>query len=218
MDVNRKAVLLLNSQFVPLGVVSVKKSASLVFREKAEIIEIEKDGNYLIMNVKNWLEYSEEMKNKWDEINRPYFSSLYKTFGCPFAIKLNDFQRILSKVKLTRKNIFIRDEYTCAYCGEKLNPNYLSVDHIIPKSRGGRNTWENLITSCIRCNSLKNNRTPKEANLELKFQARHPSVYEDFKKFFLYSKIDKTILEQWKNFFPEEFHELLKRNINEQKK
>jgi len=210
VDIDRKAVLLLNSQFVPLNVVSVKKSASLIFREKAEIIEIEEDGSYLIMDIKNWLKYSSEMKNKWDKSNRPYFSSLYETFGCPFAIKLNDFQKVLGKVKLTRKNIFVRDEYTCVYCGKKLHPNYLSIDHIIPKSRGGKNTWENLVTSCIKCNSQKNNKTPKEANLELKYQAKHPSIYQDFKRFFLFSKIDKVILEQWKNFFPEEFHALLK--------
>jgi hypothetical protein len=68
----------------------------------------------------------------------------------------------------SRRNIFLRDEYHCRYCGEELGSNELTVDHILPKSRGGGNTWENLATSCVKCNSTKGDRTPEEAEMPLR--------------------------------------------------
>ena len=74
------------------------------------------------------------------------------------------------EVSLTNSNIFIRDNHTCAYCVKRFQHKELSVDHIIPKCQGGENTWENLVTSCNKCNNKKGGRTPQEAKMPLKIQ------------------------------------------------
>lgn len=89
--------------------------------------------------------------------------------------------RLLSYVRLpynrlmannvSRKAIFTRDQHTCAYCKAKEN---LTLDHILPQSRGGKNEWSNLITACLKCNLKKGNRTPKEADMKLLFEAKVP--------------------------------------------
>lgn len=91
---------------------------------------------------------------------------------------------------VSRKAIFTRDNHTCAYCKSKEN---LTVDHIIPQSRQGEDIWENLITSCLRCNLKKGNRTPKEAGMQLHFQPYKP-----------YNKMSLTIhssnVSEWKEY------------------
>jgi 5-methylcytosine-specific restriction endonuclease McrA len=91
---------------------------------------------------------------------------------------------------VTRRAVFTRDNHTCAYCKAKEN---LTVDHIVPQSRKGSNEWENLITSCLRCNLKKGNRTPAEAGMTMHFQPYKP-----------YNKISLTIrnstVEEWKEY------------------
>lgn len=76
------------------------------------------------------------------------------------------------ELPFNRKNIFHRDNYTCQYCGKKGLP--LTLDHILPKSRGGKNTWENIVTACPKCNTLKANRTPLEAGMKMLKQPKRP--------------------------------------------
>lgn len=86
-------------------------------------------------------------------------------FDFPSVIRLRRYIRLpYKKVVLTRRNVMRRDSFRCQYCGQK---SKLTIDHIHPKSRGGKDTWENLTTACDKCNVKKGNRTPKEANMEL---------------------------------------------------
>lgn len=81
--------------------------------------------------------------------------------------------RLLSKfklsfnVKLSRKNIFIRDNYKCRYCGKNGSASSLTLDHVLPRSRGGKFSWDNLVTSCVSCNARKGDRTPQESGIGL---------------------------------------------------
>lgn len=110
----------------------------------------------------------------------------------PNSITLIDYVRIpFRKVSLTRKNIFFRDNYTCQYCGER-NIKKMTLDHVVPRSRNGGNTWENLVTCCKRCNVKKRDRTPEEAKMNL---LRKP---ERLKKDITFSEIEK-IMEGNKN-------------------
>lgn len=87
-------------------------------------------------------------------------------FPFPSVIKLLTYIRIpFNNVELTRKNIIKRDSNKCQYCGKKAVA--MTVDHIIPKSRGGTESWENLTTACVQCNNIKGNRTPEEAGMKL---------------------------------------------------
>jgi 5-methylcytosine-specific restriction endonuclease McrA len=91
----------------------------------------------------------------------------------PTVIRLRQFVRVpFKELPLTRRNVFQRDHHTCQYCGYK--GEQLSIDHVIPRSRGGQDTWENVITACIRCNVRKGSRTPKEADMPMGSVPRRP--------------------------------------------
>lgn len=135
-------VTVLNSDWTPLTVISWKKALGLLARKKADVIEIYDDLIYI------------------DTAGREYI--------IPKTISLIKYAKIPRKSYTpTRNNIFRRDNYTCAYCIKQLESNELSVDHIIPKSRGGLNTWANLVTACKTCNERKADRTPAEAGMLL---------------------------------------------------
>lgn len=86
----------------------------------------------------------------------------------PAVIRLVHYVNIPYKKKAySKKHIYLRDNYTCQYCGKVGNPNDLTLDHILPQSRGGKSVWHNLVTSCKRCNTRKGDQTPREAGLTL---------------------------------------------------
>ena len=109
--------------------------------------------------------------------------TLYSDFLLPTVIRLRYYVRVPYKeIPLTRRNILHRDSYTCQYCG--YTGDELTLDHVIPRSRKGGETWENMVTACVRCNVKKGNRTPKEANMPLRRTPRRPysSLYFEVSK------------------------------------
>jgi len=140
-------VLVLNSDYSPLNVTTLRRGFVLVDKGKAEILK--KGETDIITTVGNFVR--------------------------PLVIRLLNYVRYQSKgVTVNRKRIFRRDGHTCGYCGSKRN---LTLDHIVPKSRGGKNTWENMITCCSRCNSKKDNKTPEEAGMKLQLRPYRPNVF-----------------------------------------
>ena len=100
----------------------------------------------------------------------------------PSVIKIRDFVKYDNlSVDLNRKNILSRDEHSCQYCGDKSSP--LTIDHILPKGRGGQDSWENLVTACKFCNQKKGNKTPEEANMELRRKPKRPNRLHYFYKY-----------------------------------
>ena len=97
-------------------------------------------------------------------------------FRLPFAIALVEYVRIpYKKAKLTRENVFRRDKFACQYCSCNLNAGNATLDHVLPVSRGGGDSWENLVASCKKCNAKKSNQTPKEAGMKLLIEPCPPS-------------------------------------------
>ncbi|MDJ0508395.1 MAG: HNH endonuclease [Crocosphaera sp.] len=98
---------------------------------------------------------------------------IYADFPLPSVIRLRHYVRVPYKeIPLTRRNILERDRHTCQYCSYK--GEQLTLDHVLPRSRGGGDTWENLVTACVRCNVKKGNRTPREAQMSLRHSPRRP--------------------------------------------
>jgi 5-methylcytosine-specific restriction endonuclease McrA len=98
---------------------------------------------------------------------------IYSKFPVPTVIRLRYYVRVPYKeIPLTRRNILERDDHTCQYCDYK--GDNLTLDHVIPRSRGGKDTWENLVAACVRCNVNKGNRTPTEAHMPLRIEPRRP--------------------------------------------
>lgn len=144
MGVNKK-VLVLNQSYQPVSVTTVKKAINLLWRDKVDLVEF---SDYVLRSPSNTIQSPLVIRLK-SKIN-------YNPFG---------------RVELNRRNIFKRDGHTCVYCGSK---NDLTVDHIVPKSRGGGNSWENLVTACRPCNNTKDDRTPDEAGLVLGVKPKKP--------------------------------------------
>jgi len=140
----------------------------MLFKEAAEVIQVEKDfyNNY---DFQSWAEVS-EYKKIFEELNgsEDWIYTPNLTLEIPRIIRLLNYNKIPQvKVRLCRRNIFHRDNNHCMYCGHKFKPKNLNIDHVVPKSKGGRSIWENLVCACFKCNQKKDNRTPREAGLLL---------------------------------------------------
>ncbi len=154
MSVINKQVLVLNTSYEPINITRVRRAVTLVFLGKAQIEEIDLKG----LRVGN---------------------KIYKT---PSVIRLIEYRHIPNHRRvLSKENIFIRDKYTCQYCervfSKKHANKFLTLDHVIPKSRGGERTWTNLVTCCLSCNHYKDNKTLEEAQLILLNRPKEISTY-----------------------------------------
>jgi 5-methylcytosine-specific restriction endonuclease McrA len=104
---------------------------------------------------------------------------IYADFPLPTVIRLRSYVKIPYKeISLSRRNVLHRDNYDCQYCGEHRHD--LTIDHILPRSRGGTDSWDNVVASCLKCNVKKGNRTPREANMPLSSQPRRPLSHVHF--------------------------------------
>lgn len=114
-------------------------------------------------------------------VDNKYINTVYRSFVYPSIVRLSLFVRVpFKKIILSRKNILRRDNHRCQYCG---STSALTIDHIIPKSRGGDDTWENLVVACIKCNNKKSDRTPEEAKMTLRTKPKKPSHITFIKNF-----------------------------------
>jgi 5-methylcytosine-specific restriction endonuclease McrA len=139
---------LLNASFEPLNVINWKRALKLVFLEKVEVIE----------------ESEQEIHSARQALRVPAVVRLIRFVG----FRKRD-------VKFSRQNIYARDKFQCQYCGTKLPARELTCDHVLPRSRGGRATWTNIVTCCRPCNRKKGGRTPSEAGLRLRKRPVRPS-------------------------------------------
>jgi 5-methylcytosine-specific restriction endonuclease McrA len=101
------------------------------------------------------------------------------------------------ELPFTRENIYARDEFTCQYCGKQFHSNELSLDHVYPKSRGGEDSWENLVTCCRKCNQKKADRTPEEARMPILCEPRKPKDYWGFE----FSKVGDSDKTYWGEYY-----------------
>lgn len=108
-----------------------------------------------------------------EEISQHEIRANQLSLPVPSVIRLLEYRRIpyASRV-LSRKNILMRDRYTCQYCAETLTASALTLDHVLPRCRGGKSSWENLVACCYRCNNVKGDRTPEHAGMRLLRQPR----------------------------------------------
>lgn len=160
------AVLVLNYDYTPLNVTTLKRGFVLVDKGKAEVVK--SDDNPIVAG--------------------------FKTYVRPVIIRLLNYIKFYTRaLRPNRSRIYRRDNHECVYCGSKKS---LTIDHVLPKSRGGQNEWTNLVTSCIKCNLKKADRTPEEAKMKMKKPPHVPTLitennivnnlWNDFQKSFVY--------------------------------
>jgi len=145
------------------------KTSVLVLSSTYEVINICDTKRAIILVLKG-VAVAEELSDR-------YYRSPTFSMPVPSVIRLHRYVKITYKlVSFTRKNIFLRDNFTCYYCNDQLKAKELTLDHVLPKSKGGWNNWDNIVTACIPCNKKKGNRTPEEANMKLRRPPKSPSV------------------------------------------
>ena len=142
------SVLLLNATYEPLNVVSVRRAIILLLKEKAEVLE------------------ATDQRIRSERLSLP----------TPLVIRLVYYVRVPRRLNIpvTRRTVMMRDNYTCQYCGAQPGKSNLTVDHVIPKVRGGTMIWGNVVCACKVCNVRKGARTPREARMRLRATPERP--------------------------------------------
>ena len=166
-------VLVLNKHYAAIRVVSVRRAFSLLFRQMAEVVHVEKD-EFLSYDLESWCDVS-ELKWRFEPDGHDWLRTVQLEIAVPRIIRLLFYDRLpRQQVKFNRRNIFARDQSRCQYCGKRFSTTALSLDHVVPRSRGGTSTWENVVCCCIQCNVRKGGRTPKEAHMKLTTPPKQP--------------------------------------------
>lgn len=161
-------VLVLNKLWQAVNICSTRRALSMLFEGNAQVVHSE-EGNFNTFNFNEWADFSER-EPELDCIN-----GVSIKLRLPRVVLLMVYDRMPKKeVKFTRHNIFQRDKNTCQYCGEKFDCRDLNLDHVIPRQHNGPTSWENIVCSCIPCNTRKANRTPHEAGMHLIKQPKRP--------------------------------------------
>jgi len=165
----QKPVLVLNASYEPINICAARRALVLVLKGVASA----------------------------EEETTIAIHSARRSVSLPSVIRLLEYRRIPHQTRaLSRKNILMRDRYTCQYCHKTLPSAELTLDHVIPRSRAGESAWENLVACCHPCNNRKGNRTPDEAGMKLSRAPRPFSLHTSRHLMRLLGKSD----EQWRNY------------------
>jgi 5-methylcytosine-specific restriction endonuclease McrA len=160
--------LLLNQSYEPIAAISWKRAICLVVLGKVETIE----------------EYD------W------HIRSVKTSFRMPAVIRLIDpLRRHKKRIKFSKQNVFARDRWKCQYCGQKKSVDELTQDHIVPRSRGGKTCWENIVTACKTCNATKADRTPQESGMRPLTLPQKPDWVPVFA-----TRLTQTIPDIWRSY------------------
>jgi len=164
-------VLFLDVDFQPLRVAPLRKAMTKIATGKVEVVRFSADGTIRLVG--------EEQP-------------------APAVVRvLRRFRRDKQRVRFSRINVYTRDRFTCQYCGERFPAAGLTFDHVLPRSRGGATSWENIVSACIACNRRKANRTPREAGMQLARVPRRPFTLPA-----LTTKIDPTTMPpEWADYW-----------------
>ena len=155
-------VLVLNRFWQTTDICSVRRAICLLYLKHAQVV-IKDGGSFYTFGFEDWQDFSRNTSDD-DDIIRTISYNL----KIPRIILLLIYDKLPPwEVKFTRKNIYKRDKNICQYCGEEFLPEDLNLDHVVPSSRGGKDSWENVVCSCIVCNLRKGNRTLSESGINL---------------------------------------------------
>jgi len=151
------SVLVLNRSFFPVNLTTVKHAFCMLYRGIAMAV----DSHYKTFDYESWSQVAVDQREEAIGLVNSFIK-------IPRVIMLVAYNRIPNtRVRFTRANIFSRDGNTCQYCGKPFPRNELSIDHVIPRSYGGKSLWENVVCCCISCNRKKGGKTPKQAHMKL---------------------------------------------------
>jgi 5-methylcytosine-specific restriction endonuclease McrA len=186
-------VLVLDKAFLAVQVWTAKDAISAIVSGRARVVDL----NYSWYEFKDWIRESKRIKD--DELH--LYSGIVRSpsieIVIPQVIQVLSEKKIpqRDKIKFSRKNILQRDEFTCQYCGKKQAKKDLTLDHVIPKSRGGKSQWYNIVACCQKCNEEKGDRLPSELEWKLLKQPAKPRW-----KSHIGTSFEKSKKEYWTRF------------------
>ena len=188
------SVLVLNRGYSAIQIVGVRRAIRLLYADEAEVIHNEQ-GQFSNFDFDTWCELSRfRSESPSDDSHHDWIRAVHFSLMVPRVIRLLLFDRVpRGSVHLTRRAVLARDDHQCQYCGRKLPVAQLSLDHVLPRSRGGQTTWENIVCACLKCNVAKGSRTPTEAGMQL---ARKPIRPQ--RSPFIQTKLINPKYESWK--------------------
>ena len=161
-------VLVLNKLWQPIHTCSVRRALKLLCLGHAQVVEAEGEMKYQTHDLGSWLDSSSDL------LADGMIRSVRFAMKVPKVIVLALYDKLPSKVvRFTRHNVFLRDHHTCQYCCKQFPEKELNLDHVLPRDKGGRTRWDNIVTSCICCNNRKANKLPHEAGM---FPAKPPEA------------------------------------------
>ena len=154
-----RPTLVLNRNWQAVGVATVARSLTLVAGERARIVDPTDFQQY------TWADWARFIPDE----NTPFVQAVTFRLRVPEVIVLTDYDRVpQNTVAFSRRNIYRRDRFACQYCGVQPGSEELTIDHVLPRSRGGTSTWENCVLACLNCNARKADRLPDEARMPLR--------------------------------------------------
>jgi 5-methylcytosine-specific restriction endonuclease McrA len=162
-----RQVLVLNKYWMAVHICTVRRALTLLYQELARVV----DENFQTYDFASWRELSSFVNEQGPRVHTTNFEIMM-----PRVIVLSRYHRNPpQRVKFNRRNIFLRDRHTCQYCGVRPKDDDMTIDHIVPKSRGGLTAWENIVLACTTCNIRKGNHLPVECGMHLLSAPKKPS-------------------------------------------
>ena len=189
MNMLQQGVLVLNRLWQAVNICSVERAFCLLYTGHAQVVHA--DGNdFHTFNFHEWRDVSCHYEG--EEVVK----TVKFRVQIPRVIVLLFFDRLPKKeVKLTRHNVFERDDYKCQYCGKEFDRKDLNLDHVTPRDKGGQTTWENIVCSCIPCNTRKSNHLPHEVGMALIRKPKKPRL-----RTFLSIQVSRVPHHSWRHF------------------
>lgn len=161
------SVLVLNRSYVAIHIVSARRAFSMLIKNNAEVVS-RYNGRYTSYNFDAWVRHSADENCEAGQSDADFVHTPRLRILVPRVVRLLNFDKVPQrKVKFCRRNIITRDGSRCQYCGKKVPPSQLSIDHVTPKALGGRSTWTNVVAACAACNARKGGRLPQQAHMKL---------------------------------------------------
>ncbi|HEX8297208.1 MAG TPA: HNH endonuclease [Chthoniobacteraceae bacterium] len=185
-----RQVLVLNRLWQAINVCTVRRAFTLLCQGHAQVVNADGENNFFTHDFASWHDLSQR------EPEEEMVHTISFKIRIPRVIVLLLFDRMPKKeVKFTRYNIFERDKNTCQYCGKVFDRRDLNLDHVIPRDKGGMTTWENIVCSCIPCNTRKGNRLPHQAHMQLVKKPIRPKWRP-----FVHITFDSQVHDSWRHF------------------
>mgnify|MGYP001803394502 CR=1 FL=1 len=183
-------VLVLNKHWRALRIITAAEALADLFVGRVEAV----DTDYRSYDFASWHELS-AYASAFEPESHSFVRTVTSAVLVPAVVRLRRFDRVTRPtLRLSRKNVYLRDNYTCQYTGQRLPTSELTLDHVVPTSRGGQTSWDNLVCCSVAVDSLKGNRTPEEAGLKLIRPPRRPDATE------LLFKSRRERHDSWKHF------------------